>query len=100
MLWFEKGFLWKKHECVLYDNKNFENVYVQIKSGVINLNDDDYKNIYNNFKFYFYSNSNEYKGLKENKNIIIISKRELEDFVNNNKNLISKYIIWIDNATE
>ncbi len=83
----------KTYECVLYDNKNFENVYVQIKSGVINLNDDDYKNIYNNFKFYFYSNSNEYKGSKENKNIIIISKRELEDFVNNNKNLISKYII-------
>ena len=81
----------KTYECVLFDKQNFENIYVQVKNGKINLNDDDYKNIYLENKFYFFSNIGEYSGDIKNSNIIIINKNDLEEFIKNNSNLKYKY---------
>lgn len=81
----------KTYECVLFDKSNFEKIFVQVKNGKINLNDADYKNIYLDNKFYFFSNIEEYSGNYSNENIIIINKEDLEIFINENSSLQDKY---------
>lgn len=71
----------KTYECVMFNKQNFTKSYVQVKTGEINLDDADYKNIYSNNKFYFYSNSEKYLGKTKNNNIIIIPKHELTRFI-------------------
>lgn len=71
----------KTYECVMFDKSNFIKSYVQVKAGEINLDDDEYMNIYNNNIFYFYSNSERYSGSAKNDNIKIISKSELIRFL-------------------
>lgn len=71
----------KTYECVMFDKHNFNKIYVQVKTGEINLEDNDYANIYNKNVFYFYSNSEKYLGNKRNNNIRIIPKYELIEFI-------------------
>ena len=84
----------KTHECILFSKTNYEVSYVQVKEGAINIEESDYKNIYKDHKFYFYSNKNQYgKYQNLNDNIIIITRSELQEFIVNNKEVV-KHIGW------
>ena len=83
----------KTQECVLFSRNDGSLAYVQIKKGPINIGDLNYKNIYIKNKFYFFSNINQYGKYEKNKNIIIINKKEIEDFITKYKKIVS-FIGW------
>lgn len=74
----------KQYEFVLFKKETGERAYIQVKANNINLS--LYKDLTKYGKVFIYSNNDkEYETID---NIIVITKKELQSFISNNKNIL------------
>ncbi len=82
----------KQYEFVLFDKKNGQRAYLQVKEHNINI--EEYEDITKNDILYIFSNNN--TQYKENGNIKRITREEIQDFINKNSKILPEKIkAWL-----